>query len=1160
MHLAGILRALDADPSVSAAVAAAAHGPHPVTVEVRDALKSALVQLIAGRTSRPVILITTDDAKARELAHDLRAWARVRRALHFPDPDQPAYSMLAIGHDVLAQRVAVLAELMKASATPTDGAPVIVTSLPALMRRLLPVADFQTHFLSLTPGARADLDTVTRRLVALGYEPTPLVERPGEFAHRGGLVDIFTPDAPYPIRVDFFGDEIESVRSFDPDSQRTIGPAGEVTLTPATEVPIWAGERLAGRLETLDLAALRPEERQTWRRHLEQLQGNAYFEDAAFYTMSLMPDAAMLMDFCPAALLVVDEPDQMPWVARETERTAEENRARLTAAGELPAGFGSPLFSSGDVLRRLDDAPVRLTYVPGLAGAASGPRAVAEGFSAVPSYAGRLRRLSDDLERLRQDDHRVVVVSYQGRRLQQLLHDQGLAVTAADSIDQPPPARSITVVGGTLAEGWRFEPGRLLLLTDAEVFGRVRPRRGRGRARTADRTFLADLEKADHVVHVEHGIARFDGIVQLAETGGDREFLLLQYAGDDRLYVPIDQIGRVQKYVGMSEQAPKLSRLGTAEWQRAKQRARKSAEEIAAGLLDIYAAREIARGTAFGPDSTWQQGFEDGFPYIETPDQLQAITDAKADMERARPMDRLVAGDVGYGKTEVALRAAFKAATDGKQVVILAPTTILAQQHLDTFTSRMTDFPVRVELLSRFRTKREQTQVLEALASGDVDVVIGTHRLLQSDVAFARLGLVVVDEEQRFGVAHKERLKTLRKDVDVLTLTATPIPRTLHMALAGMRDISVIESPPEQRLAVKTYVTTYDDAIVRDAIDRELARGGQAFFLHNRIQTIHGWEQRLRDLLPDVRLGVAHGRMPAAELEDVMYRFARGDIQVLVTTAIIENGLDLPNVNTIIVNDAWRFGLAQLYQLRGRVGRAAEQAYAYLLYRPNHMLTEAAQERLRTILEASELGAGFRIAMRDLEIRGAGNLLGVEQHGHVTTVGFDLYTRMLAQEVDKLRGMPAPEEEIAPVVDLPLDAYLPDGYMGTYATKVREYQRLARLRTIDEVEEAVADIRDRFGEFPESVENLAYMLRVRERARALGITSVTTYGRELIVKLAAGRDVSPTVLMSTVGRRMRRGRNGLLWPEFEDDAEWQDKLLALLDGLVRWEVPAAVAP
>ena len=685
MALTGLLDLLAEEPSLAAAVSRALTGPRPLTVEVRDGVKSTLLALLGRQAGRPLIVVTAEDGRAAELAHDIGMWSDARPVLHFPDPDQPAYSMLAIAGDVLAQRVAVLGHLARARESGGSPPPIVVTSVRALLRRLVPPDEFRTHFLSLTPGAAADLPDVMRRLSALGYESTPLVERPGEFAHRGGIVDIFPPDARLPVRVDFFGDEIESVRHFDPETQRSLGPAGDVLMTPATEVPIWLGEQIAGRLRELDVDSLRPEDRVVWRRHLEQLEGNEYFDDAAFYTMSLLPDAASLIDYAPGALVVVDEPDQVAVAARDAETAAAANRERLTANGELPVRFASPLFPGARVMHRLDQSQVRLTFVPGLPGEDGASRAVVEGFQAQPPYAGRLQHMAEDLLALREARARMLIVSYQGRRLRHLLAEQGVAAEVLERLDEPPRAGSVTIIAGTLAEGWRHPLSDLVLVSDAELFGRKRIRRIRRGARGVDRSFLADLEKDDYIVHVEHGVGQFEGIVQMSEGSGEREYLAISYAGEDRLYVPVDQIGRVQKYVAISERAPRLSRLGTADWTRAKKKAQQSAEEIAAELLDIYAARELARGYAFPEDSPWQHEFDEKFPFIETPDQLEAINDAKADMERARPMDRLIAGDVGYGKTEVALRAVFKAAMSNKQVAVLVPTTVLAQQHFDTF-------------------------------------------------------------------------------------------------------------------------------------------------------------------------------------------------------------------------------------------------------------------------------------------------------------------------------------------------------------------------------------------------------------------------------------------------------------------------------------------
>tara|TARA_B100000029_G_scaffold457660_2_gene486557 strand:- start:233 stop:3757 length:3525 start_codon:yes stop_codon:yes gene_type:complete len=1156
MSLTGLLNLLSEDASFSGALSEGGTPSSRRVVEVRDGAKAAFISALASNSNATIIVVTAEEPRAAELANDIAVWARNTTVLHFPDVDVPPYSLLAISHDLLAQRISVLGHLQQQLPPTSPGPLIVTTSVRAAMRHLMPLKEFLAHSLSLSPGNRSDLNEVTRKLIALGYQSTHLVEHPGEFAHRGGIIDIFAPHERWPVRVDFLGSELESIRKFDPKTQRSFGASHPLLLTPATEFPTWLGPGLGIRLDEMDLEELRAEDKGVWKRHHEQLHNSEHFDDAAFYSMSLLADTAALFDYAPTSLLVIDEVDHVAATARDTEKSAQTNRERLVSGGQLPPAFPSPLFSSTHILSLLEKSQLHLTYAPKLPTTAELPRSIVSGFEAQKPYGGRLQHMADDLLKLQNENNRIVIVSHQGERLQRLLEEQGVTSTLTKEIVETPDPKSISVLKGNLAEGWRHPHSKIALITDSELFGRKTLRRLRAGSSSTDRTFLADLETGDYVVHVEHGIGKFQGIVQMSESSGQREYLALEYMGTDRLYIPVDQIGRIQKYVGMSDREPKLNRLGTADWTKAKQKAQRSAEEIAAGLLEIYAARETSTGHAFEEDSPWQGEFEDKFPFIETPDQLRAITDVKGDMERARPMDRLIAGDVGYGKTEVALRATFKAAMSGKQVAILVPTTVLAQQHYDTFVSRMRDFPLKIAQLSRFRKRSEQEATICGLASGDINIVIGTHRVLQKDVVFEDLGLIVIDEEQRFGVQQKEQLKALRHNVDVVTLTATPIPRTLHMALSGLREISVIESPPERRLAVKTYVSIYHDEIVSNAIRNEIDRGGQVYFLHNRIQTINTWAERLKALLPSVNILVGHGQMSSNELEDVMYRFARGDAQVLLSTAIIENGLDIPNVNTIIINDAWRFGLAQLYQLRGRVGRSEAQAYAYFLYQKDQKLTEEAEKRLQTILEASELGAGFRIAMRDLEIRGAGNLLGADQHGHVTTIGFDLYTRMLRVAVQELQGTHVEAEESSPVVvDLPLDAYLPDEYMGSYGAKVREYQRLASLRTISSVEEAIADIRDRFGELPEPVANMATILRVKVRAIELGIQSITTYDRELLIKLPPGRRVNSALIAKAVGRQMRQGQHGLSWKGFEGSPEWPKQLLTLLDSVLRWDRP-----
>ena len=648
------------------------------------------------------------------------------------------------------------------------------------------------------------------------------------------------------------------------------------------------------------------------------------------------------------------------------------------------------------------------------------------------------------------------------------------------------------------------------LLTDAEIFGFIKQQRLLKKRLAPRHKLFVDITPGDYVVHIEHGIARFAGVTMMSSDHIESEYLVLEYAGDDRLYVPTDQIDRVSRYIGASDRTPALNRLGTPGWWRTRQKVREAVESVARELLGLYAAREVVPGFAFSPDTVWQQELEASFPYVETPDQIAVQEEVKNDMSKAKPMDRLILGDVGYGKTEVAIRAAFKVVMDNKQVEVLVPTTVLAQQHYTTFSQRLGAFPVRVEVLSRFRSPKEQQAVLEGLASGTVDICIGTHRLLQKDVVFKDLGLLIIDEEQRFGVSHKEYLKKMRQDVDVLTLSATPIPRTLHMSLVGVRDMSTIETPPGERLPIRTYVAEYDDRLVREAILREIERNGQVFFVHNRVQSINFVADKVQALVPEARLAVAHGRMAEGELEAVMTDFTRGEIDVLVCTTIIESGLDVPNANTLIVNQADRFGLTQLYQLRGRVGRGANLAYAYFLYDKGKRLTPDAEKRLRTIYEATELGAGFGIAIKDMEIRGAGNLLGVRQSGHINAVGFSLYTRLLAEAVEELKAGKAgrPVEKAkrlpSPTIDLPLPAYIPEEYVYDINTRLGLYQRLTGISSAGQIEDMSQELADRFGALPREVKNLLYAVRVKLLAARAGIESIATEEGQIVLRLFEG--------------------------------------------------------
>ncbi len=705
-------------------------------------------------------------------------------------------------------------------------------------------------------------------------------------------------------------------------------------------------------------------------------------------------------------------------------------------------------------------------------------------------------------------EQRLITVSHQANRLAELLQDVDIHTSPATKLEQLPPPGSITLLQGSLNEGWVLN-NELVLITDAEIFGFVKQRRQSSKMPIRHKWLLPQLNPGDYVVHVDHGIGRFKGLTKMLTEGIEQEYLVLQYAAGSKLYVPTDQIGRVSRYIGAGDQSPTLSRLGTQEWQRTKRRVEQSVAEIARELLELYAVREVTTGFAFSPDTLWQQELEASFPYVETPDQAEAIAAVKDDMEKTRPMDRLICGDVGYGKTEVALRAAFKVVMDNKQVVILVPTTVLAQQHFTAFNQRLQAFPLKVEVLSRFCSQEKESETLQGLANGTVDICIGTHRLLQKDIVLKDLGLVIIDEEQRFGVVQKERLKQMRREVDVLTLSATPIPRTLHMSLTGIRDMSIMETPPSERLSINTYIVVYDDTLVRQTILRELERNGQVFFIHNRVHSISLAASKLQDLVPEARVTIAHGQMHEEKLEKVMLDFIAGKNDVLVTTTIIQLGLDMPNVNTLIVDQADKFGLTQLYQLRGRVGRGTNQAYAYFLLDKGKQLTSQAYKRLRTIYEATELGAGFSIAMKDLEIRGAGNLLGVKQSGHIAAIGFDLYCQMLAEAVDKQkakedhyehRPIIASKTKQFASISLPLTAYMHEEYVPNLSARLSLYHRLARIERIEEIEDITKELRDRFGVLPQPVENLLYIVKGKILATKAGIGSISTQGKQITIK------------------------------------------------------------
>jgi transcription-repair coupling factor (superfamily II helicase) len=1036
-----------------------------------------------------------------------------------------------------------------------DEAAVIVSSRRAMTRQTISPGDLAEGSVLLAPGRGPDPLTVARRLVELGYSREPLVEHRGQFSLRGGILDVFPTAADAPVRAEWAGDVIDTLRLFDPENQRSVMAVREASIRTGRELLLGPDRGAAGvaRLrKSVSLLALRADVLSDWEDELARLESGAAFPGVEYYAAYLDPTQPSLLDHVTAATAVLDfDPERQLAEARSLIDEAHMLAAAEAGGAELPGGFALPMVD----LARLDDFGGRSRLR--LRSGEASPDSIDLGFFGLEPLVGRPKAVAD-LAGLAQTAT-VIFATEQDERLRALLDENEVRAEVPEveldlDLNLEPMLRraDIDITAGTAQPAIGFH-----LATDAELFGRLkRPSRagrsGRTRAQDLTKEFTLDFAPDELVVHVDHGIARFKGMRLIESEGAHREYLELEYAEADKLFVPVENLDRVQKYLG-GEAAPVLHRLGSGDWSRARGRAKKVVQDVADELLKIYSLREARPGIAFAPDTAWQEELEASFPYEETPDQVAALAEIKADMESDKPMDRLLCGDVGFGKTELALRAAFKAAMSGKQVAVLAPTTVLAQQHFHVFSERLKKFPVNVQMLSRFVDDETQAQTIEGIKAGQVDIVVGTHRLLQRDVRFKRLGLLVIDEEHRFGVMQKERLRKLRTQLDVLSLSATPIPRTLHMAVGGIRDMSVIQTPPEERQPIKTYVTADEDTLVREAITRELQRGGQVFYVHNRVRTIQKAADRIRRLVPEARVAVGHGQMGEDELAHVMVEFESANHDVLVCTTIIESGLDIPNVNTIIIERADRFGLAQLYQLRGRVGRSGRRAYAYFLYDPRRSLTEQADKRLDVISGLHELGQGFKIALRDLEIRGAGNLLGTEQHGAIAAVGFEMYLQMLQSAVSKMRSG-SEETAVGDVLstaemnlDLPLDHFIPRSYIRDEKLRLGAYRQLAGTEDEEELDAVLRSLEDRYGPGPKQIDNLAYSLRVKLRGQRLGLRGVVADGHDIVLRVDPQRFLDVDELTRRMAGRIAVAPNRL---KLRRQGEgWQADLLQLLDEM-----------
>lgn len=1082
------------------------------------------------------LVVTYDDTRAKEIYDDFSYFEP--NTWLYPARDLLFYSSDIHGNLLTRQRMQVFKHLLE------DEGGVVVTTVDGLMDHLLPLSMIKESCLNIMVGQTLDMEEIKHLLTGMGYERMGQVDGMGQFSVRGGILDVFPLTEEVPVRIELWGDEVDSIRSFDAESQRSIQQMDEVTIYPAAELILTKEHIEEGILrleadEKKQEKAFRdqkkPEEAQRIRRAVgelvESLKEGFDVQTLDAYIRYFCKDTVSFLDYMKEVgakvtlvssgaagkaaekkqisglALILDEPQRMKEKAETVETEFRESMSHRLEQGYILPGQADLLFSSKTVLA--DCHTPHSIFMTGLDQRLPGMTPKAK-YSLtgknLNSYQNSFEILIKDLTKWKKDGYRVVLLSASRTRASRLagdLREYDLRAFCPEDAGRPVAPGEIMVTYGKLHKGFEYPLIKFVVITEGDMFGVEKRKKKRKKYNYEGKKIssFSELSVGDYVVHESHGLGIYKGIEKIEQDHVIKDYIKVEYGDGGNLYLPATRLEGIQKYAGADAKVPKLNKLGGTEWTKTKTKVRTAVREIAKELVELYAARQDAEGFQYGPDTVWQKEFEEMFPYDETDDQLTAIDDTKRDMESKKIMDRLICGDVGYGKTEIALRAAFKAVQEEKQVVYLVPTTILAQQIYNTFVQRMKDFPVRVDMMSRFRTPGEMKKTVEGLKKGYVDIIVGTHRVLSKDVQFKNLGLLIVDEEQRFGVTHKEKIKQMKQNVDVLTLTATPIPRTLHMSLIGIRDMSVLEEPPVDRVPIQTYVMEYNDEMIREAIHRELGRGGQVYYVYNRVNNIDEVANHVASLVPDANVAFAHGQMNEHQLEKIMLDFINGDIDVLVSTTIIETGLDIPNANTMIIQDADRLGLSQLYQIRGRIGRSNRTSYAFLMYKRDKMLKEDAEKRLQAIREFTELGSGIKIAMRDLEIRGAGNILGAEQHGHMEAVGYDLYCKMLNEAVIALKGGQEEEETFETVVDCDIDAFIPDGYIKNEYLKLDVYKRISAIETDDEYMDMQDELIDRFGDIPKSVDNLLRVAELKAMAHRAYVTEVDINTQEIRIEL-----------------------------------------------------------
>ena len=1076
---------------------------------IADSARSLFISAIYQSTNKPIVLIANSDMEAKNIYEDLNLF--LNNVYYFPTKEVVFYNIDAISGDLRWERLKVIKQIL------SNKNNVIVTSIEAFSLRLAPKDLYYSHQISIKVGMEANIKTITKLLVEGGYDRVDMVEGKGEFSLRGGILDVYPADSIYPYRIEFFGDEVDTIRTFNLTSQRSIENIKSINIFPAKEIIIdedninYGINRIKEESDKL-LKNIKNKDRanrikKTINSNIEQLKETGTFEVIDSYLPFFYEKTESLFDYLNDYIYIIDDKIRTLGKVDSVYLEFNENYSIFLERGDILPSQIDLLIPKEKLLDNIKNR-TRIIFDSILQNDSifSVDQKYEIKASSLNNYQGQLDLLIQDIFEKKSNNNKIIILSgtrARGERLVNTLRDRGIESVYKEEISEVLDGQVI-ITFGNLLRGFQCKEINLCIISDKEVFGEAKrkyskkrsSKKGIGKIKS-----FAELKPGDYVVHVNHGIGVYKGIKQIEVAGHKRDYLDIVYDKGDKLYVPVEQLDMLQKYIGSEGKNPKVNKLGGNEWQKAKSKVRESINKIAEDLVKLYAERSAIKGYRFSKDTEWQKQFEDEFPYEETPDQLSSLEEIKNDMESDKIMDRLLCGDVGYGKTEVAFRAAFKAIMDGKQVAFLVPTTILAEQHYKNMKSRFSDFPISIDMISRFRTPKEQKATLKAAKEGNVDIIVGTHRLVSKDIEFKNLGLLIVDEEQRFGVTQKEKIKNVQKNVDVLTLSATPIPRTLHMSLSGVRDISVIETPPEERYPIQTYVVEQNDQLIRDAIMRELSRGGQVYFVYNRVENIEKMAAYIQSLVPESKVTKAHGQMTERQLEKEMMAFMDKEYDVLVCTTIIETGIDIPNVNTIIVYDADKMGLSQLYQLRGRVGRSNRIAYAYLLYTKDKVLTEVAEKRLKALKDFTELGSGFKIAMRDLEIRGAGNIMGSAQHGHMATVGYDLYCKMLEDTVKLIKGE-IDKEPIETTIDLKVDAYIPSSYIQDEIQKIEIYKKIAAIESNQEYMDIKEELEDRYSEIPEPIYNLMDIAYIKNCAKNLFIEEIKEDSKYIIFKFA----------------------------------------------------------